>query len=239
MSNDLVIDVQHVIKIYHMDGIEVPALNGISFSVRRGEFVAIMGPSGSGKSTMMNILGCLDRPSSGIYRLDDVDVAMLSDVALARIRNEKLGFVFQTFNLLARTTAVENVELPLIYAGVLDRRHRAMAALEQVGLANRAFHMPSQLSGGQQQRVAIARALVTNPAVILADEPTGNIDSHTSEEIMATVQALNEKGITIVLVTHDRDIADHAERVITVRDGVIVGDAPVRNRRMARQEVLS
>ena len=233
MTDGRVIEVQQVTKIYHMDGVEIPALNGVSFSVRRGEFVAIMGPSGSGKSTMMNILGCLDRPSGGVYRLDGVDVSTLSDVDLAKIRNQKLGFVFQSFNLLARTPAVENVELPLVYAGVPDRRRLALAALAQVGLAARASHMPSQLSGGQQQRVAIARALVSRPSLILADEPTGNLDSRTSQEIMVLLRALNDGGMTIVMVTHESDIAAHAARAIMFRDGHIVEDAPVRERARA------
>ncbi len=236
MTTNRVIDVQAVTKHYQMDGLEVSALNGVTFAVAQGEFVAIMGPSGSGKSTMMNILGCLDRPSSGLYRLDGVDVATLSDVALAQIRNQKIGFVFQSFNLLSRTPAVENVELPLVYAGAPDRRRQATLALDQVGLANRAFHLPNQLSGGQQQRVAIARALVTHPALILADEPTGNIDTQTSEEIMTLLQTLNESGITIVLVTHERDIAEHAARSILFRDGLIVDDAPVPHRRLSRKE---
>ena len=202
------------------------ALSGVSFSVGEGEFVAIMGASGSGKSTCMNILGCLDRPTSGEYLLDGLDVGGMTPDQLANIRNKKLGFVFQGFNLLARTPAVENVELPLVYSGLpsKERHVKAMAALEQVGLLGKEFNHSSQLSGGQQQRVAIARALVNDPAVILADEPTGNLDSATSEEIMALFTSLNKQGITIIMVTHEADVAAYAGRRITFRDGHIIGD---------------
>ena len=202
------------------------ALKGVSYSVNAGEFVAIMGASGSGKSTCMNILGCLDRPTSGQYLLDGLDVGAMDTNQLADIRNKKLGFVFQGFNLLARTPAVENVELPLVYAGLhsKERRVRALAAMQQVGLAGKENNHPSQLSGGQQQRVAIARALVNNPAVILADEPTGNLDSSTTAEIMALFSTLNRQGITIIMVTHEHDVAAYAGRQITFRDGNIIGD---------------
>src|SRR6185369_4254549 len=202
------------------------ALKGVSFDVATGEFVAIMGASGSGKSTCMNILGCLDRPTAGEYKLDGLDVGGMDPDQLAAIRNRKLGFVFQGFNLLARTPAVENVELPLVYAGLhsKERRVKAMAALEQVGLLGKEFNHSSQLSGGQQQRVAIARALVNNPAVILADEPTGNLDSATSEEIMSLFTSLNKQGITIIMVTHEADVAAYAGRRIMFRDGKIIGD---------------
>jgi putative ABC transport system ATP-binding protein len=230
MNDTPVLDVRDLRKIYRLEDIEVRALDGVTFTVSRGEFIAIMGPSGSGKSTMMNILGCLDRPTSGVYRLDGVDVAHLSETALAQVRNRKLGFVFQSFNLLPRTPAVENVELPLVYAGVgpAERRRRAMAALTQVGLADRAFHRPNQLSGGQQQRVAIARAIAVQPAVILADEPTGNLDTRTSGDVMAQFGTLNTSGITIVLVTHEPDIAAHARRVLVFRDGRLVEDRPTQ-----------
>jgi putative ABC transport system ATP-binding protein len=222
-----VVQLNNVAKIYSMGDQRVEALKGISFSVRPGEFVAIMGASGSGKSTCMNILGCLDVPTSGEYRLEEVNVGGLSRNELAEIRNKKLGFVFQGFNLLARTTARENVELPLVYARIpaVARRAKAMEALAQVGLAERADHYSNQLSGGQQQRVAIARALVNEPAIIMADEPTGNLDSRTSEEIMGIFQNLNSKGITIIMVTHEPDIAAFTSRQIIFRDGLIISDA--------------
>ncbi len=226
---DPLIQVRDLAKNYPMGDVEVHALRGISLDVRAGEFVAVMGASGSGKSTFMNIVGCLDRPSSGSYRLEGVDVSRLSADELATIRNRKIGFVFQNFNLMSRTTAVENVELPLFYGDAsLGQQHgRAREALAQVGLAGREGHYPSQLSGGQQQRVAIARALVNRPALLLADEPTGNLDTPTSLEILEIFQKLNrEEGLTIVLVTHEADIAKFAARVITFRDGHILSDVP-------------
>ena len=221
-----VISLTDIRRVFSMGDQQFAALKGVSFDVAPGEFVAIMGASGSGKSTCMNVLGCLDRPTSGSYLLDGVDVGGMNANQLAEIRNRKLGFVFQGFNLLARTPAVENVELPLIYAGIppKDRHGKALAAMEMVGLAGKENNHPSQLSGGQQQRVAIARALVNDPAVILADEPTGNLDSSTSTEIMTLFTALNRQGITIIMVTHEPDIAAYAGRRITFRDGLIIGD---------------
>ena len=231
------IQVKELRKTYHMGDVEVRALQGVSLTVEPGEFVAIMGASGSGKSTLMNILGCLDYSSEGAYYLDGVHVNSLNKKQLADIRNQKIGFVFQGFNLLSRTTAVENVELPLLY----DRRHhikeaqkKAVESLRRVGLGERLDHVPSQLSGGQQQRVAIARALVNDPALILADEPTGNLDTHTSVEVMALFQELNDQGITILLVTHEPDIAQYTKRIIELRDGELRRDEAVKDRQIAK-----
>jgi len=234
-----IIEVNHVIKTYVMGDVEVHALRGVSLSVNRGEFVAIMGASGSGKSTFMNIAGCLDVPTKGDYFLDSVSVAGLDRDKLARIRNEKIGFVFQGFNLLSRTSALENVELPMFYRSVSNkaRKEKALEALRIVGLGDRYEHMPNQLSGGQQQRVAIARALVNDPSIILADEPTGNLDSRTSVEVMEIFQQLNEKGITIMLVTHESDIAEYAKRNVVFKDGRVKKDFAVVNRRVAKEQL--
>ena len=225
MTGPLIV-VRELMKVYRMEGYSVTALNKVSLEIEPGEFVAVMGPSGSGKSTFMNLLGCLDTPSSGEYSLAGDKVSQLSGDALAAIRNRRIGFVFQSFNLLPRTSALENVELPLLYSHVVaDERHkRALARLEQVGLADRAGHHPAQLSGGQQQRVAIARALVNDPVLILADEPTGALDTRTSFEVMGLLQELNARGMTVVLVTHEHDIADFATRVISFRDGHVIDD---------------
>ena len=239
--SDIVIETDTITKTYVTGTNEVRALRGVDLVVRRGELVAIMGASGSGKSTLMNLLGCLDTPTSGTYTLDGVRVDGLGRNELAAIRNQKLGFVFQGFNLLARTSAIKNVELPMLYdrsGRKRDTRALAASALERVGLGDRMDHVPSELSGGQQQRVAIARALVTEPALVLADEPTGNLDSRTSIEVMALFQALNEQGITIIVVTHEQDIAAYATRIVLMRDGQVLSDKPVASRRNAASDLL-
>jgi putative ABC transport system ATP-binding protein len=236
-----VIEASNLHKVYDTGtDVKVHALRGISVSIEPGDFVAIMGASGSGKSTFMNIIGCLDKPTEGTYLLDGTDISQLSKIDLAQIRNEKIGFVFQAFNLLSRTTAIENVELPLIYAGIRakERHRRSQEALTRVGLGDRGHHIPSQLSGGQQQRVAIARSLVNRPSLLLADEPTGNLDSRTSVDIMQVFQELNEgENLTIILVTHEPDIADFAKRIITFRDGRILKDERVAHRRIASEVI--
>lgn len=225
----MIIRMENIGKIYRTGKIEVEALRNVNVSIEKGEFVSIMGPSGSGKSTLMNIVGCLDRATTGDYELDGVNISSLDDIELAKIRNLKIGFVFQSFNLLPRITAVQNVELPMIYAGIgkKERRRKAFEALERVSLADRMNHKPNELSGGQKQRVAIARALVNTPAIILADEPTGNLDSSSGEDIMAVFQELNREGVTIILVTHEPDIAQHTRRVVKFRDGLLTTDETI------------
>ncbi|MEK3784964.1 MULTISPECIES: ABC transporter ATP-binding protein [Paenibacillus] len=235
-----VMEIRNLKKIYHVGDQEIHALRDVSMSIQEGEFVAVMGPSGSGKSTMMNVMGCLDSPTSGEFYLDGYSILDAREYELAHIRNEKIGFVFQKFHLLPRSTALANVELPLLYAGVSarERRERAIEALASVGLAERMYNKPNELSGGQQQRVSIARALVANPVILLADEPTGALDSRTSREIMEIFQDLNDHGKTIVLVTHDIEVSEYAKRLVHFRDGQIEQDHPVENRRFARKEVV-
>ena len=229
MANS-VIRIENIKKIYQMGAVEVQALRGVSFVINKGEFVSIMGPSGCGKSTLMHLIGCLDRPSQGNMYLDEVDVAKMDDNRLAEVRNRKVGFVFQTFNLLPKLSAVENIELPLIYAGIgpEERRKKALELLEIVGLKDRAYHKPSELSGGQSQRIAIARALSNDPSLILADEPTGNLDSKSGAEIINLFMELNSRGITLVMVTHDQDIADHGKRILRLKDGLLVADEKIK-----------
>ena len=239
-----VISVKNLIKTYAVGEVEVRALRGVNLDVERGEFLAVTGPSGSGKSTFMHIVGCLDRPTSGQYFLDGQDVSRMSRDQLASIRNKKIGFVFQGFNLLSRTSALDNVELPLLYAGSgmksHERHKRAMEVLKAVGLEDRADHHPNQLSGGQQQRVAIARSLINNPSILLADEPTGNLDTRTSIEVMDIFQRLNrERGITVVLITHESDIAEYGTRIVSFRDGLVVADKAVARRRLAQEELAA
>jgi putative ABC transport system ATP-binding protein len=229
---DNLIELENITKIYRMGKVEVPALRGVTLSINEGEMLAIVGASGSGKSTLMNIIGFLDKPTSGRYLLEGIDVSRFNDNKLAELRNKKIGFVFQTFNLLPRASALANVELPLIYSGGSQKRKRSMEALERVGLGARANHKPTELSGGEQQRVAIARALVTNPSLILADEPTGNLDSASTDEIISIFRQLNRDGITVVLVTHEMDIATQAQRIIRLLDGRIVSDEKVVSNNM-------
>lgn len=240
MSNE-VLEVHDVTKVYTMDGVEVRALAGVSLAIQRGEMVALVGPSGSGKSTLMHIAGCLDQPTAGSVTIQGEETGNLSAADLAETRNRRIGFIFQSFNLLPRTSALDNVELPLVYAGVSgrERARRAKEALEKVGLGDRMHHHSSQLSGGQQQRVAIARALINDPLIILADEPTGNLDSRSGIEIMSILQGLNEQEITVVIVTHERDIAEHCERIIEIRDGKITKAETVWDRIMATQELAT
>jgi len=236
-----IIELSGIKRLYELDGITVKAIQGLDLSIDAGEFISVMGPSGSGKSTLMNILGCLDKPTAGIYILDGINTSKASIDEFALIRNEKVGFVFQGFNLLARTTAVENVELPLFYRRnkqKINQKQRAIAVLEEVGLGERLYHTPSQLSGGQQQRVAIARAMVNNPAFILADEPTGNLDTEMTLEIMTLFQNLNNRGKTIIMVTHEPELAAYTRRIITMRDGKLVSDIPVKDRRNAADDLL-
>jgi putative ABC transport system ATP-binding protein len=237
MKNDVIIEAKHLTKIYQMDSVETVAVDDVSFTINKGEFVAIMGPSGSGKSTLMHILGALDLPTSGTYVLDGENVENLTDDQLADIRNRKIGFIFQSFNLLPRTTTIKNVMLPMMYAGVpkKEREEKAKKFLDMVGLGDRMYHTSSQISGGQQQRVAIARALSLNPAILLADEPTGNIATAQAEEVMAIFQKLNDEGHTIVMITHEPDIAHHAKRIIHIRDGKIIEDSDGHTQRKIKR----